>query len=139
LTPPRPPNPLAKLHHSFNNATIDGSLNQLDLVPFSEPVEKVLHCFRTKRKIQENQTNYYRNNHLLHLATFANSTLHISTVLLIPVEIYPQNPINTRIFGPPRRAGTSLCSAEKKHRASIKNHTCFFVNQTLFVRPPLSL
>ncbi len=61
------------------------SLNHIYLVRLTETVEKVLYLFRPKRKKQKHQRNYYSNNHLLHFATFADSLLLVSAVMLIPV------------------------------------------------------
>jgi len=68
------------------NITINGSPNQFDLVRFAEIVEKVLYLFRPKRKKQKHQRNYYSNNHFLHFATFANSLLLVSAVMLCRYE-----------------------------------------------------
>ena len=62
-------------------------LNQDDFVVSAESVEEILNCLRLKRKIDQNQKNYYRNNHLFHIVTFANCMLSISAVTPIPVEI----------------------------------------------------
>ena len=66
-------------------------LNQVDFVFSGESVEETLNFFRLDCKIDQNQKNYYRNNHLFHIVTFANYMLPISAVTLVPVEISTAN------------------------------------------------